>query len=52
MEKGEDWNRKRSLTFLSLKGMRLQKKEMFILVGKAIYKLGEVSFGVDERLEM
>lgn len=52
IEKGEDWNGKRSLTFLLLKGMRLQQNKVFILIGKAIYKLWEVSFGVDERLDM
>lgn len=38
-EQGEDWNGKMSLTYLLLKGMQLQQKKMFILIGKAIYKL-------------
>lgn len=39
IEQGEDWNGKMSLTYLLLKGMQLQQKKMFILIGKAIYKL-------------
>lgn len=39
IEQGEDWNGKRSLTFLLLKGMQLEQKKMFILIEKAIYKL-------------
>lgn len=39
IEQGKDWDGKRSLTFLLLKGMQLQQKKMFILIGRAIYKL-------------
>ena len=39
IEKGEDWNGKRSLTFYCSKECDYKQKKMFILIGKAIYRL-------------